>query len=131
MYNITQTQCIPTTIKKRKAKLQLPNPANHASGGSGVCTGPFLQLLYSNCHTPTSMSWAECLFKLRTELQLNGYENIPRLTSSRWIDVWNQPMQVCPPESGGRKRAILIGIHYTGQEGELVRLLFFVRVELY
>jgi metacaspase-1 len=67
------------------------------------------------------MSWVECLRKMRTELQHMGYDQIPQLTSSRLIDV-NKTMYICPPTSTGRKRAILIGINYTGQQGQLVRL---------
>jgi metacaspase-1 len=67
------------------------------------------------------MSWVECLRKMRTELQQMGYDQIPQLTSSRLIDV-NKPMYICPPSSTGRKRAILIGINYTGQQGQLVCL---------
>ena len=65
------------------------------------------------------MSWVECLRKMRTELQQMGYDQIPQLTSSRLIDV-NKPMYICPPNSHGRKRALLIGINYTGQQGQLV-----------
>jgi metacaspase-1 len=65
------------------------------------------------------MSWVECLRKMRTELRQMGYEQIPQLTSSRLIDV-NKTMYICPPSSHGRKRALLIGINYTGQQGQLV-----------
>jgi metacaspase-1 len=67
------------------------------------------------------MSWVECLRKMRTELNQMGYDQIPELTSSRLIDV-NKPMYIVPPGSRGRRRAILVGINYTGQNGQLVRL---------
>lgn len=73
------------------------------------------------------MSWVECLRKMRTELQQMGYDQIPQLTSSRLIDV-NKPMYICPPNSHGRKRAVLIGINYTGQQGQLVRLYLLVYI---
>jgi len=38
--------------------------------------------------------------------------------SSRLIDV-NQTMHIVPPGSTGARRAVLIGINYTGQQGEL------------
>jgi hypothetical protein len=48
-----------------------------------------------------------------------GYDQVPQLTSSRLIDV-NKTMSVVPPgNSTGRRRAILIGINYTGQQGQL------------
>ena len=65
------------------------------------------------------MSWVECLRKMRAELNQMGYDQIPELTSSRLIDV-NKPMHIVPPGSSGRKRAILIGINYLGQQGQLV-----------
>lgn len=47
-----------------------------------------------------------------------GYDQIPQLTSSRMIDV-QKSMYIVPPGSTGRRRAILIGINYVGQKGEL------------
>jgi len=49
-----------------------------------------------------------------------GYDQIPTLSSSRRIEVHGTPtpMQIVPPGSG-RRRALLIGINYVGQKGEL------------
>lgn len=47
-----------------------------------------------------------------------GYDQIPQLTSSRLIDV-KKTMYIVPPGATGQKRAILIGINYTGQQGQL------------
>lgn len=55
---------------------------------------------------------------MRTELNRMGYDQIPQLTSSRFIEV-EKPMYIVPPTSEGRRRAILIGINYTGQQGQL------------
>jgi len=45
-----------------------------------------------------------------------GYDQIPQLTSSRLIDV-NKTMYIVPPEfKSGRRRAVLIGINYVGQQ---------------
>lgn len=96
----------------------MPNPAGRAGG---ACTSALLQVLYRHKHAAAPMSWVECLRKMRTELQQMGYDQIPQLTSSRLIDV-NKPMTICPPNMHGRKRAVLIGINYTGQQGQLVRL---------
>lgn len=59
---------------------------------------------------------------MRTELNQMGYDQVPELTSSRMIDV-NKPMLIVPPNSRGRRRALLIGINYTGQNGQLVSIL--------
>ena len=105
-----------TTTKISIQKFELPNPAGKAGG---ACTSALLQVLYRHKHAAAPMSWVECLRKMRTELQQMGYDQIPQLTSSRLIDV-NKPMHIRPPNSNGRKRAVLIGINYTGQQGQLV-----------
>jgi hypothetical protein len=88
---------------------------NHIEAG-GACTSALLQVLYK--HQPGSISWVECLRMMRAELNRMGYDQIPQLTSSRYIEV-EKPMYIVPPNSGGRRRAILIGINYTGQQGQL------------
>ena len=55
---------------------------------------------------------------MRGNLRQMGYDQVPQLTSSRMIDV-NKTMHIVPPGATGRRRAILIGINYTGQEGQL------------
>lgn len=64
------------------------------------------------------MSWVEVLRKMRSELNQMGFDQIPQLTSSRMIDV-NKPMRIVPPDATGHRRAILIGINYIGQQGQL------------
>lgn len=97
------------------SQFELPNPAGKAGG---ACTSALLQVLYKGDHAAGVMSWVECLRKMRTELNRMGYDQIPQLTSSRLIDV-NKPMSIVPPGSTGRRRAVLIGINYTGQQGQL------------
>lgn len=77
-----------------------------------------LQVLYKDGHamSTTTKSWVELLRQMRTELLKMGFDQVPQLTSSRMIDV-NKPMYIVPPGSTGRRRAILIGINYTGQRG--------------
>jgi hypothetical protein len=97
------------------SKFELPNPAGRAGG---ACTSALLQVLYKGGHAAGSMSWVQCLRAMRTELNHMGFDQIPQLTSSRMIDV-NKTMHIVPPESTGRRRAILIGINYVGQNGQL------------
>ncbi|KAL7573324.1 hypothetical protein ACA910_011687 [Epithemia clementina (nom. ined.)] len=50
-----------------------------------------------------------------------GYDQVPQLTSSRMIDVQKE-LQIVPDTfnaSTNRKRALLIGINYEGQQGQL------------
>ncbi|GAX10273.1 hypothetical protein FisN_3Lh475 [Fistulifera solaris] len=98
------------------SQFELPNPAGKAGG---ACTSALLQVLYKDNHAAMPMSWVECLRKMRSELNRMGYDQIPQLTSSRLIDV-NKPMSIVPPGSTtGHRRAILIGINYIGQKGQL------------
>ena len=64
------------------------------------------------------MSWVAVLRKMRSVLREMGYDQVPQLTSSRMIDV-DKTMYIVPPESSGAKRAVLIGINYVGQKGQL------------
>lgn len=94
---------------------KLPNPAGRAGG---ACTSALLRVLYRDGHAAGSMSWVELLRRMRTELNQMGFSQVPQLTSSRLIDV-NKTMHIVPPSATGRRRAILIGINYEGQQGQL------------
>lgn len=90
---------------------ELPNPAGKAGG---ACTSAFLQAMYENGE---GASWVETLQQMHVALQGMGYAQTPQLTSSRLINV-HTPLQIVPPGSG-RRRALLIGINYVGQQGQL------------
>lgn len=95
---------------------QLPDPAGKSGG---ACTSALLQVLYKDHHdTSQDGSWVDVLRQMRTVLGTMGYDQIPQLTSSRMIDV-NETMYIVPPGCTGTKRAVLIGINYVGQQGEL------------
>jgi hypothetical protein len=95
---------------------QLPDPAGRAGG---ACTSALLQVLYKDHHQTTEhLTWVELLRRMRTVLNNMGYDQIPQLTSSRLIDV-KKEMFIVPPGATGTKRAILIGINYKGQQGQL------------
>ena len=55
---------------------------------------------------------------MRNNLRAMGFDQVPQLTSSRLVDI-NKTMHIVPPGSNGRRRAVLIGINYTGQQGQL------------
>lgn len=85
----------------------------------GACTSALLQVLYADHQTPSeTMTWVAVLRKMRTVLRGMGYDQVPQLTSSRMINV-DKTMYIVPPESTGAKRAVLVGINYRGQKGEL------------
>lgn len=96
-------------------KFQLPDPAGKAGG---ACTSALLQVLYKDGHQAEDMSWVQLLRQMRSVLNGMGFDQIPQLTSSRMMDV-ERTMHIVPPGSNGTKRAVLIGINYTGQQGEL------------
>lgn len=89
-------------------QFELPNPAGKAGG---ACTSAFLQAMYEN---GDGSSWVETLQQMRGVLKGMGYDQIPTLSSSRMIDV-NKTLDIVP-EGSGRRRALLIGINYVGQE---------------
>lgn len=95
---------------------QLPDPAGKAGG---ACTSTLLKVLTDN--RGASISWMELLRRMRGVLQEKGFSQVPQLSSSEMLDV-NDPFNIVPPETkemNGAKRAILIGINYTGQQGQL------------
>lgn len=96
---------------------QLPNPQGKSGG---ACTAALLTTLYE-CHrngTLGTISWVEILRSMRSNLLNKGFDQVPQLTSSRMIDV-NKPFKLVNDSAYGTKRAVLIGINYTGQQGQL------------
>jgi len=102
-------------------QFQLPDPAGKAGG---ACSSALLKVLYrmeQQGGVNGNISWVQLLRTMRGELRQMGYDQVPQLTSSRMIDV-NKPMHIVPPDfkpAVHRKRAILIGINYVGQQGQL------------
>ena len=106
-----------TSADANITSFQLPNPAGRAGG---ACTAALLQVLYDRPSIASgndTTSWVEVLRRMRENLDRKGYEQVPQLSSSRIIDV-NEPMTIVNNPSGV-KRAVLIGINYVGQDGEL------------
>jgi len=97
---------------------ELPNPAGRRGG---ACTAALLGVLYNDKdgdpQDASDQSWVDVLRAMRENLAAEGFSQVPQLSSSRIIDV-NDPMVICNPQ-GGTKRAVLIGINYVGQNGEL------------
>lgn len=95
---------------------QLPDPAGLAGG---ACTATLLSVLYEDHKTPEDdLSFVEVLTQMRDILSGKGFTQIPQLTSSRPVDV-KAPFALAPEGSDGKRRALLIGINYVGQQGEL------------
>eukprot|EP00538_Stauroneis_constricta_P000893 CAMPEP_0119554570 /NCGR_PEP_ID=MMETSP1352-20130426/7028_1 /TAXON_ID=265584 /ORGANISM="Stauroneis constricta, Strain CCMP1120" /LENGTH=308 /DNA_ID=CAMNT_0007601183 /DNA_START=15 /DNA_END=941 /DNA_ORIENTATION=+ len=95
---------------------ELPNPAGRAGG---ACTSTLLSVL--NNLGGQHITWIDLLRRMREVLRQKGFDQVPQLSSSRMIDV-NHAYELVPPstnQNGGAKRAILIGINYVGQKGQL------------
>ena len=108
-------------VGKISSQFQLPNPAGQSGG---ACTAALLQVLYSNHKSNRKdCSWIDVLCQMRDVLDSKRFEQIPQLTSSRIIDL-NTPFAITPTDGSFKKkkntqRALLIGINYTGQDGQL------------
>lgn len=105
-------------VSNLNSQFTLPNPQGRAGG---ACTAALLQTLYDahNNGTFHSMSWVTLLRSMRQNLLNKGFDQVPQLTSSRLIDV-NKPLKITNDTSSyGTKRAVMIGINYVGQQGQL------------
>jgi len=91
----------------------LPDPAGKAGG---ACTSALLKLLYHEEQVPDDdLTYVEVLNGMRDNLD-NDYTQVPQLSSSRPFDL-ETPFVFA--EGIGTRRALLIGINYGGQNGEL------------
>ena len=97
----------------------LPDPAGKAGG---ACTSALLQVMYRDeDDEEVDLSWTETLAAMREKIKAIGLTQIPQLSSSRMIDV-DEPLRIVPEdfdEEENTKRAMLIGINYVGESGEL------------
>lgn len=92
----------------------LPDPQGSAGG---ACTSALLKVLYNeeNRVALGELSYYDVLTSMRQTLG-NLSKQIPQLSGSRPIQM-SRPFQFIPNST--RKRALLIGINYPGQQGEL------------
>eukprot|EP01065_Artemidia_motanka_P019969 TRINITY_DN238_c0_g3_i2.p1 TRINITY_DN238_c0_g3~~TRINITY_DN238_c0_g3_i2.p1 ORF type:complete len:373 (+),score=153.87 TRINITY_DN238_c0_g3_i2:68-1120(+) len=89
-------------------------PADAGPGGAGgACTNALLSQAYKS----GERSWIQLLTDMRDFLKRKGYKQVPQLSTSRKLDL-NKPFHV-GGTGGGRKLAVLVGINYKGQRGEL------------
>ena len=79
---------------------------------------PFAVLYANNGKAATGLTFVQVLARMRKILKQGSYSQIPQLTSSKKMDT-SQNFYLVPPNCSGAKRAVLIGINYEGQKGEL------------
>jgi len=98
------------------AAFELPDPNGRAGG---ACSAAFLNVVYADHHKPDEdLSFQDVLTKMRSVLTTQDFEQIPQLSASRPMDIETK-FDLTPDNFSGRKRAVLIGINYVGQSGEL------------
>ncbi|KAI2509756.1 Caspase domain [Fragilaria crotonensis] len=98
------------------SEFQLPDPAGRSGG---ACTSALLKVLYNEHHkNDENLSFVQVLTRMRQILGQGSYTQIPQLSASRKMDV-NESFQIVPKGCTGTKRALLIGINYVGQQGQL------------
>eukprot|EP01001_Neometanema_parovale_P007266 NODE_357_length_2608_cov_73.154125_g337_i0.p1 GENE.NODE_357_length_2608_cov_73.154125_g337_i0~~NODE_357_length_2608_cov_73.154125_g337_i0.p1 ORF type:complete len:582 (-),score=155.72 NODE_357_length_2608_cov_73.154125_g337_i0:206-1951(-) len=89
-------------------------PSGSGPGGAGgACTNALMSVM----HQTQDLTWIELLERMRQVLQTKGYSQIPQLSSSQPINL-NDRFEIAP-DHGGRRKALLVGINYVGQRGEL------------
>lgn len=93
------------------SQFSLPDPAGRAGG---ACTSALLKTLYHE--GGEDMSFVQVLTAMRATLSSGRYSQIPQLSASRKMDI-NEPFQIV--QGGGTRRALLVGINYVGQKGQL------------
>lgn len=94
------------------SQFSLPDPAGRSGG---ACTSALLKTLYHE--GGENMSFVEVLINMRKILSTGSYTQIPQLSASRKMDI-NEQFSIVRKGSGN-KRALLIGINYVGQQGQL------------
>jgi metacaspase-1 len=95
---------------------ELPDPAGKSGG---ACTSALLQTLWKDDDDDNiQYSWAETLELMREKIEEMGLTQTPQLSASRPINV-NEDIWITPPSCKGVKRALLIGVNYTGDTNAL------------
>jgi metal-dependent hydrolase (beta-lactamase superfamily II) len=98
------------------SSFKLPDPAGRAGG---ACTSALLNILYHDKSASSEeLSYKEILLKMRELLSSRNFTQIPQLSSSRKLDV-DTKFDITPNNFNGTKRAVMVGINYVGQDGEL------------
>mmetsp|Transcript_31115 Transcript_31115/g.87214 ORF Transcript_31115/g.87214 Transcript_31115/m.87214 type:complete len:386 (-) Transcript_31115:44-1201(-) len=89
---------------------------NGPAGAAGACTTSMMLALE---HNP-DLTWVQLLDEMRKILKTKGYSQIPELSASRDMDL-EEKFSVVNRDAAasGKKKALLIGINYKGQKGEL------------
>lgn len=98
------------------ANFSLPDTAGKAGG---ALTSSLLKVCYKDNKAPDAdLTYKDVLASVRGVLSDMEFTQIPQMSSSRPLDV-DTKFDITPEKCTGTKRAVLIGINYVGQQGEL------------
>jgi len=106
---------------------KLPNAfVGGEKSSGGLCTSALLETLKTTTkNKKKGSSWADCLERMQGHIKEDrGLRRtyIPTLSTSRPIDIRNEPIRISTASSSGVKRALLIGIQYEEEDEDDVHL---------
>lgn len=90
-------------------------PLTAADKAGGACTNALLAVTHDN----PNISFMDLLLQMQSMLKRKGYSQVPQLSTSKQLDLKSHTFSLHNPHSNGRTKAVLIGINYVGQEGQL------------
>ena len=116
-----ETSADVSNIYRIDGKGNLPSQEGRAGG---ACTTALLSILYDwhnkgETKHQKNISFQQILAKLRGKLAQSGMSQIPQLTSSRPLELEETPFSLSSRATGGTQRALLVGINYYRQSGQL------------
>jgi len=90
-----------------------------AGRSGGACTSALLKVLYNEKRAPSeTQTFSQVLMEMRTILKSKNFTQVPQLSASRPLDIQHE-FKLVPDNFNGTRRAVMIGINYQGQQGEL------------
>lgn len=111
-----ETSADVSNIHRIDGQGNLPAPEGRAGG---ACTTALLSILYDSHEKGEKATFQQILLELRRKLAQSGMMQVPQLTSSRPLELEETPFSLRSRAQGGTQRALLVGINYYGQTGQL------------
>jgi len=97
----------------------LPEDAG-PGGAGGACTNAMLSCLLRSDAEGKRLTWLELLEGMRTILSQKNFTQVPQLSGSRPLELTDAfSLDNEAADESSQKLAVLIGINYVGQQGEL------------
>jgi hypothetical protein len=85
-----------------------------SDGAGGACTNALLHALQES----EKLSWIEVLSKMQKTLKGKRFSQVPQLSTSKKMNLTSE-FNLGDIGHGGKRKSLLIGINYVGQQGEL------------